>query len=112
MDAMTFQGHGLVNFSKANGFKFCKIKNPLRHIVKLSKLWKITRIKKKKKQQKKTLWSWESQTLLVPAYRKQEYSNCIQAKDLTRDADYSKDQLNKRGKPMHYYLEHIGTRVL
>lgn len=49
MDAMTFQGHGLVNFSKANGFKFCKIKNPLRHTVKLSKLWKITRIKEKKK---------------------------------------------------------------
>lgn len=53
MDAMTFQGHGLVNFSKANGFKFCKIKNPLRHTVKLSKLWKITRIKKKKNNKKK-----------------------------------------------------------
>lgn len=41
-DAMTFQGHGLVNFSTANRLKFCKIKNPLRHTVKLSKLWKIT----------------------------------------------------------------------
>lgn len=50
--------------------------------------------------------------LLILSYAKQEYSSCKQAKDLNRDADFSKDLLNKMGSPTYYYLEHIGTLVL
>lgn len=108
-DAMTFQGHRLVNFSKANRLKFCKIKNPLRHAVKLSKLWRITQ---KGKNKALVIRKTALDPVLTLPYAKQEYSSCKQAKDLTRDADFSEDSFNQAGNPMYYYLERSGTLVL
>lgn len=91
MDARTFQGHGLVNFSTANWFKFCKIKNPLRHTVKVSKLWRITRRRKNKA-------PVVGKSIGLSFYISKWKVGIQQLQtSLTRDTGYSKDWLNKMG---------------